>query len=42
MWAGRCPFHQFGPDFGPGPPSAVNLQLALKMDTYVSSFTWGH
>ena len=40
--SGVGPFHQFGPDFGPGPPSAVNLQLALNMDTYVSSFTWGH
>ncbi len=34
------PFHQFSPDFGPGPPSAVNLQLGLDMDTYVNSFRW--
>lgn len=34
------PFHQFGPDFGPGPPSAVNLQLGLLMDSYVNSFRW--
>lgn len=34
------PFHQFGPDFGPGPPSSVNLQLALQMDEYVNSFRW--
>lgn len=37
---GVGPFHQFGPDFGPGPPSAVNLQLALNMDSYINSFTW--
>ena len=34
------PFHQFGPDFGPGPPSAVNLQLGLEMDQFVNSFRW--
>lgn len=34
------PFHQFGPDFGPGPPSAVSLQLGLDMDNYVNSFRW--
>lgn len=34
------PFHQFGPDFGPGPPSAVNLQIGLQMDRYVNSFRW--
>ena len=22
------PFHAFGPDFGPGPPSGANLQIA--------------
>lgn len=34
------PFRQFGPDFGPGPPSAVNLQVAIDMDKYVNSFRW--
>ena len=34
------PFHQFGPNFGPGPPSAVDLQVALDMDEYVNSFRW--
>lgn len=34
------PFHQFGPDFGPGPPSAANLVIAQDMGKYVNSFTW--
>lgn len=34
------PFHAFGPDFGSGQPSAVNLQLALDMGKYVNSFSW--
>ena len=34
------PFHEFGPDFGSGKPSAANLQLALDMGKYVNSFTW--
>ncbi|WP_328362633.1 hypothetical protein OG976_12640 [Mycobacterium sp. NBC_00419] len=34
------PFHQFGPDFGPGPPSAANLQIAQDMGKYVNSFIW--
>jgi hypothetical protein len=34
------PFRQFGPDFGPGPPSAVNLRVAINMDRYVNSFRW--
>lgn len=34
------PYHQFTPDFGPGHPSAANLQLALDMGTYVNSFAW--
>jgi hypothetical protein len=38
--AANGPFRQFGPDFGPGPPSAANLQLALDMDQYVNSFRW--
>ncbi len=38
--AAAGPFRQFGPDFGPGPPSAVNMQLAMDMDKYVNSFRW--
>lgn len=38
--AAAGPFHQFGPDFGPGPPSPVNLELAMDMDIYVNSFRW--
>ena len=34
------PFHQFGPDTGPGPPSPANLQMAQDMGKYVNSFTW--
>ena len=34
------PFHQFGPDFGPGPPSAANLVIAQDMGKYVNSFMW--
>ncbi len=34
------PFHQFGPDFGPGPPSPANLQVAQDLGKYVNSFTW--
>ena len=34
------PYHAFGPDFGSGKPSAVNLQLALDMGKYVNSFSW--
>jgi hypothetical protein len=34
------PFRQFGPDFGPGPPSAANLVIAQDMGKYVNSFTW--
>jgi hypothetical protein len=34
------PHHQFGPDFGSGHPSGINLQLALDMGKYVNSFTW--
>ncbi|MDA0250825.1 MAG: zinc ribbon domain-containing protein [Actinomycetota bacterium] len=35
------PYHAFGPDFGPGPPSGANLQLAQDMGKYVNSFHWG-
>lgn len=34
------PFRRFTPDFGPGQPSAANLQLALDMGQYVNSFMW--
>lgn len=34
------PFHEFGPDYGPGPPSGANLELAEDMGKYVNSFSW--
>ena len=34
------PFHRFSADFGPGPPSAANLEIAMDMGKYVESFTW--
>ena len=34
------PYHAFGPDFGPGLPSGVNLQIAQDMGKYVNSFSW--
>lgn len=34
------PFRRFSPDFGPGPPSAANLEIAMDMGTYVDSFSW--
>ena len=34
------PFHAFGPEFGPGPPSGANLQIAQDMGKYVNSFQW--
>lgn len=34
------PYHVFGPDFGPGPPSGANLEIALDMGKYVNSFRW--
>jgi hypothetical protein len=34
------PYHAFGPGFGPGPPSAANLELAQDMGKYVNSFAW--
>lgn len=34
------PFRQFTPEFGPGPPSAANLQIAQEMGRYVNSFSW--
>lgn len=34
------PFHEFGPDFGPGHPSAASLELAQDLGQYANSFTW--
>ncbi len=34
------PFRRFSPDFGPGPPSAANLEIAMDMGKYVESFRW--
>jgi len=34
------PYRQFGPDYGPGPPSAANLDLAQDLGKYVNSFLW--
>ena len=34
------PYHTFGPDFGPGPPSGANLEIAQDMGKYVNSFQW--
>ena len=34
------PYHEFGPDYGPGPPSGANLELAEDMGKYVNSFSW--
>lgn len=34
------PFRRFSPDFGPGPPSAANLEIAMDLGTYVESFSW--
>lgn len=34
------PYHAYGPDFGPGPPSGANLEIALDMGKYVNSFQW--
>ncbi len=34
------PFRRFAPNFGPGPPSAANLQVAQDMGKYVNSFMW--
>ena len=35
------PYRSFGPDSGPGLPSAANLQLAEDLGKYVNSFQWG-
>lgn len=34
------PFRRFSPDFGPGPPSSANLEIAMDMGKYVESFSW--
>lgn len=34
------PYHEYGPDFGPGIPSGANMDLALDMGKYVNSFRW--
>lgn len=34
------PFRRFTNDFGPGPPSAANLEIAMDMGRYVDSFRW--
>lgn len=34
------PFRRFTRDFGPGPPSAANLEIAMDMGRYVDSFRW--
>ena len=37
---GEGPFRRFGPDFGPGPPSGANLEIAIDMGKYLESFRW--
>ncbi|WP_293305360.1 hypothetical protein [Mycolicibacterium sp.] len=34
------PFRRFSRDFGPGPPSSANVELAIDMGKYVESFSW--
>lgn len=34
------PFHRFTPEFGPGVPSAANVQIATDMSRYTDSFSW--
>jgi hypothetical protein len=34
------PFRRFSRDFGPGPPSSANLEVAMQMSKYVESFMW--
>jgi hypothetical protein len=34
------PFRRFTPQFGPGMPSAANLEVAIDMGKYVDSFSW--
>lgn len=35
------PFRRFSKEFGPGLPSAANLEIAMDMGKYVESFVWG-
>jgi hypothetical protein len=34
------PFRRFTPNFGPGPPSAANVEIAIDMGKYAESFSW--
>lgn len=34
------PFRRFSQDFGPGPPSSANVEIAIDMGQYVESFHW--
>lgn len=34
------PFRQFTQEYGPGPPSPANVQIAQEMGKYVDSFSW--
>lgn len=34
------PYHEFGPNFGPGRPSPTGLQIAEDMGRYVNGFRW--
>jgi hypothetical protein len=38
--AAEGPFRRFSPDFGPGPPSGANVEIAIDMGKYVESFSW--
>lgn len=38
--AGTGPYREFGPNFGPGRPSAANVQIAEDMGRYINSFMW--
>jgi len=38
--AAEGPFRRFSQDFGPGPPSAASVAIALDMGKYVESFSW--
>lgn len=34
------PFRRFTPEFGPGIPSAANVEIAIDMSKYTDSFSW--
>ncbi len=34
------PYRRFSADFGPGPPSAANVEIAIDMGKYLESFSW--